>query len=221
MKHHPRLRSLFFCATILLLFILRMNGGSYKQLKTLKDTSAIVLKEVVVQSILVKNISSETPKKISSMGGGPLTHWMAVFMDEPKLFQKKLKTFSIFTTKKKTVDNLFEIVFYTLGANGLPKKNLNTIPFEFSLNKKGWNEFEIPIDILVPENGIILAIRFKKREADWHHQENSIGLGVYTSHKPTYIVDGGKWRNFPIYQPYQEKYSNRVSLMLKITTNPS
>lgn len=221
MKPHSRQRVLFFCATFLLLFILGMNGSSYKQLKTLKDTSAIVLKEIVVQSILTKDISSEPPKKISSIGGGPLTHWMAVFMNEPKLFQKQIKTFSIFTTKKKTANNLFELVFYTLGANDLPGKKLNSIPFEFSLNKRGWNEFEIPNYILVPENGIILAIRFKKREADWPQQENSIGLGVYTSHKPTYIVDGGKWRNFPIYQPYQEKYSNRVSLMLKITTNPS
>ena len=185
-----------------------------------KDTSAILLKEVVVHSgaSIDKNIlSSETPEKISSIGGGPLANWLGIHVDNPILFYKELKSFSLFITDRVENDNTFLIDFYSMGENNLPDKKINSTPFEFNLYKKGWNEFEIPSKIEVPLNGIILVFKYKKRSVNWQKQVNSIGLGTYFTNKKTYIFRENEWKFFPIYEMFQEKYSDRVSLMIKIS----
>jgi hypothetical protein len=217
-KNCAKLFFFLFTGLLSIIFI-ESKGNSYQLAKKYTDTGSILLKEVVVLSEPSDIFSSETPKKMSEIIC-PLTFWQGVLMNEPELFNKELMTFSIYTTNKRKSTKVFELDFYTLGENGLPEKKLNETPFQSSLYKKGWNEFEIPSHIVIPENGIIVAVRFEKRKVDWHTQEKSIGLGVYTNHKPTYILDGKKWKDFPIDEMHQEKYENRVSLMLKISTHP-
>lgn len=166
-----------------------------------------------------KTLSSESPKKISRIQG-QIVNWMAVLIDDPILWHQRMKSFSIYVIGKKQNNHEFEIELFTLGSNGLPDKKLTSAPLAFNIFKKGWNEFKMPALIEVPENGIILAFRFKKRSSDLVNQENSIGIGVYTTNKQSYIKHKSEWVDFPIYQPYQKKYSQKVSLMFKITTNP-
>lgn len=217
MKNHS-LAPLIFCATLSLFLSISLTGNSHFPKYKHSDSSSILLKEVIILSGPSQTLTSETPKKMSVIKG-PIVNWYGVLMNDPALFKKEAKTISIFTTQKKELDNVVEINFYSLGADKLPDKKLNPTPFECTLSKKGWNEFTLPTQLVVPENGIIIAFRFKKRAVDWHHQDNLIGLGVYTDKKPTFIMDGTKWREFPIYQMHQEKYANRVSMMLKISTN--
>ena len=186
------------------------------------DTNTIVLKEVIVLSKSgkeIKSLSSDTPKRNSQIRGS-LVIWMGVLIDSPNLNRKELKTFSIFSLIKKKIPQVIEIDFYTLGNNGLPLKKLNNPSFEFNLYKKGWNEFEIPSHIVIPEKGIIIAFRFKKHSKDWQNQVNSIGLGTYMTDKQSYIINHHDWEDFPIYEPYQNKYSKRVSMMIKISAIP-
>ena len=162
-------------------------------------------------------LSSEKPKKISQIQG-VIINWMGVLMEDSTLWHKRMKSFFLYVTNKKQSSKDFEIEFFSLGENGLPDKKLTSAPFEFSLYKKGWNEFEIPTSIEVPKNGIILAFRYKKQKGDWKQQINNIGLGAFTTHKLTFIVHKSDWIEFPIYQPYQKKFSRKISLMFKIST---
>jgi hypothetical protein len=73
---------------------------------------------------------------------------------------------------------------------------------------------------VIPEKGIIIAFRFKKDSKDWQNQVNSIGLGAYRTDKQSYMIRDHDWEDFPIYEPYQKKYSKRVSMMIKISAIP-
>lgn len=196
------------------------KGAYYKHAKKLANTNAIPLKDSIIlfdTTKQAKTLSSETPKKISRIQGS-MINWIGVLIDDPILWHKRMKSFSMHVTSKKQNYHDFEIEFYTLGSNGLPDKKLTSAPLAFRLYKKAWNEFEIPAPIEVPENGVILAFRYKKRETDWMHQVNSIGLGVYTTNKQSFLMHKSEWVEFPIYQPYQKKYSKKVSMMFKIST---
>ncbi|MHA8066771.1 hypothetical protein V7S76_08815 [Aquirufa sp. ROCK2-A2] len=137
MKNSSKL-ILFFFTGLLSLLISEVKAYSHREANL--DSNAILLKEVVILIDPSKTPSSEIPKKVSSISGGPLQLWMGILMNDPTLFQKEIRTISFYTKKSNT--KVFELEFYTLGADSLHEKKLHSDHFEFSLFKKGWNEFQ-------------------------------------------------------------------------------
>lgn len=137
MKNSSKL-FLFFFTGLLSLLISEVKAYSHREANL--DSNAILLKEVVILSDPSKTPSSEIPKKVSSISGGPLQLWMGMLLNDPTLFQKEIRTISFYTKKSNT--KVFELEFYTLAADSLPEKKLHSAHFEFNLFKKGWNEFQ-------------------------------------------------------------------------------
>ena len=172
------------------------NSHGFDQ-ASLVDTPPIFVKDSIRSSLLqdVKVYSNQAEIFVSETPQLKRNHHIEItnsyeiglLINETNLIGKKLQQISIHFNRRLPNGYPFQVLIYSLQANGFPNTILNKKELLFSKNKANWNEFYLDQEeIKIPATGLAVIIRFFDHSVN-NEPRSKISMGLYKTQKQFYL----------------------------------